>query len=161
MPAPATVRVETWTCNAWSPTRNYITRMGASRVVIDPVGPLLFTRDAMRASSDQARLLFYGLQANTNTTNLLTTYAVERSVRGIEEYLVSGTLVLRNGARERPLRAHVDNRKNAQHRAGARAICLQYRARSRHRDAGVDRCSALSADRSWPFHLALRSGLRS
>jgi circadian clock protein KaiC len=43
---------------------------------------------------DQVRLLFYGLQANTNTTNLLTTYSVERSVRGIEEYLVSGTFVL-------------------------------------------------------------------
>ena len=73
---------------------NYITRMGAARVVIDPVGPLLFSRDSMSRALDQARLLFYGLQANTNTTNLLTTYAVERNVRGIEEYLVSGTFVL-------------------------------------------------------------------
>lgn len=73
---------------------NYITRMGASRVVIDPVGPLLFTRDSMARVLDQARMLFYGLQANTNTTNLLTTYAVDRNVRGIEEYLVSGTFVL-------------------------------------------------------------------
>jgi len=73
---------------------NYITRMGAARVVIDPVGPLLFSRDSMSRVLDQARLLFYGLQANTNTTNLLTTYAVERNVRGIEEYLVSGTFVL-------------------------------------------------------------------
>jgi KaiC/GvpD/RAD55 family RecA-like ATPase len=39
-------------------------------------------------------MLIHGLQANTNTTNLLTTYAVERNVRGIEEYLVSGTFVL-------------------------------------------------------------------
>ena len=38
-------------------------------------------------------MLFYGLQANTKTTNVLT-YAVERNVRGIEEYLVSGTFVL-------------------------------------------------------------------
>ena len=73
---------------------NYITRMGAARVVIDPVGPLLFSRDSMSRVLDQARLLFYGLQANTNTTNLLTTHAVERNVRGIEEYLVSGTFVL-------------------------------------------------------------------
>jgi KaiC/GvpD/RAD55 family RecA-like ATPase len=73
---------------------NYITRMGASRVVIDPVGPLLFTRDSMSRVLDQARMLFYGLQANTSTTNLLTTYAVERNVRGIEEYLVAGTFVL-------------------------------------------------------------------
>src|SRR5581483_11719362 len=73
---------------------NYISRMGASRVVIDPVGPLLFTRDSMARVLDQARMLFYGLQAATNTTNLLTTYAVDRNVRGIEEYLVSGTFVL-------------------------------------------------------------------
>jgi circadian clock protein KaiC len=74
--------------------RNYITRMGASRVVIDPVGPLLFSRDATSRALDQARMLFYGLQANIHTTNLLTTYSVERNVRGIEEYLVSGTFVL-------------------------------------------------------------------
>lgn len=72
----------------------YINRLGASRLVIDPVGPLLFTNDATSRALDQARILFYGLQANTKTTNLLTTYAVERNVRGIEEYLVSGTLVL-------------------------------------------------------------------
>jgi len=74
--------------------RNYITRMGASRVVIDPVGPLLFSRDATSRALDQARMLFYGLQANMHTTNLLTTYSVERNVRGIEEYLVSGTFFL-------------------------------------------------------------------
>src|SRR4026208_1293852 len=50
----------------------YITRMGATRVVIDPVGPLLFNRDATSRAPDQARMLFYALQANGNTTNLLT-----------------------------------------------------------------------------------------
>src|SRR5918992_2319525 len=73
---------------------NYIARMGASRVVIDPVGPLLFTRDSTSRLLEQARMLFYGLQVNTNVTNLLTTYAAERNVRGIEEYLVAGTIVL-------------------------------------------------------------------
>jgi len=73
---------------------NYVSRVGASRLVIDPVGPLLFTRDSMSRVCDQARQLFYGLQANTSTTNVLTTYALERQVRGIEEYLVSGTFVL-------------------------------------------------------------------
>jgi KaiC/GvpD/RAD55 family RecA-like ATPase len=72
----------------------FIGRMGASRVVIDPVGPLLFTRDSTSRVFDQARMLFYGLQANSSTTNLLTTYSVERNVRGIEEYLVAGTIVL-------------------------------------------------------------------
>ena len=73
---------------------NYIARMGASRVVIDPVGPLLFNRDSTSRVLGQVRMLFYGLQANTNATNLLTTYSVERNVRGIEEYLVAGTIVL-------------------------------------------------------------------
>jgi circadian clock protein KaiC len=74
--------------------RNYITRMGAARVVIDPVGPLLLSRDTTSRALDQARMLFYGLQANMPTTNLLTTYSVERNGHGIEEYLVSGTFVL-------------------------------------------------------------------
>ena len=74
--------------------RNHIKRMGASRVVIDPVGPLLFSRDTASRALDQVRMLFYGLQANMHTTNLLTTYSAERNVRGIEEYLVAGTFVL-------------------------------------------------------------------
>ena len=72
----------------------YSIRLGASRLVIDPVGPLIFSSDATARVLDQARRLFYGLQANGKTTNLLTTYSIERNVRGIEEYLVSGTLVL-------------------------------------------------------------------
>lgn len=73
---------------------NYIARMGATRLVIDPVGPLLFGRESAFRTFDQARLFFHGLQSNTTTTNLLTNYAVERSTRGLEEYLVSGTFVL-------------------------------------------------------------------
>lgn len=72
----------------------YITRLGASRLVIDPVGPLILSGAARSRELDQARMLFYGLQANGRTTNLLTAYAAKKNVRGIEEYLVSGTLVL-------------------------------------------------------------------
>lgn len=67
----------------------YIARMGATRVVIDPVGPLLASRNA-----DQPRQLIYALQANASTTNLLTTYSVDKQLRGVEEYLVAGTIVL-------------------------------------------------------------------
>jgi circadian clock protein KaiC len=67
----------------------YIARMGALRVVIDPVGPLLAARNP-----DQARQLIYALQANANTTNLLTTYSTDKQARGVEEYLVAGTIVL-------------------------------------------------------------------
>jgi circadian clock protein KaiC len=72
-----------------SDLNNYIARMGASRVVIDPVGPLLNGR-----SADQSRLLIYALQGNPHTTNLLTTYAADNHVRGPEEYLVAGTILL-------------------------------------------------------------------
>lgn len=74
--------------------RAYIMRMGATRLVIDPVGPLLLSRDSAARAFDQARMLLYGLQANLNTTNLLTTYSLDRSTHGIEEYLVAGTFVL-------------------------------------------------------------------
>jgi KaiC/GvpD/RAD55 family RecA-like ATPase len=67
----------------------YVARMGATRVVIDPVGPLLASRNA-----DQPRQLIYALQANTSTTNLLTTYSADKQLRGVEEYLVAGTIVL-------------------------------------------------------------------
>jgi circadian clock protein KaiC len=72
----------------------YIMRMGATRVVIDPLGPLIFMRDSTTRVLDQARMLIYSLQANVGTTNLLTTYSVDRNVRGVEEYLVAGTIVL-------------------------------------------------------------------
>lgn len=71
----------------------YVRRLSATRLVIDSVGPLLYN-DAGSRTLDQTRQLFYGLQANSHTTNLLTTYAIDRNVRGIEEYLVSGTFVL-------------------------------------------------------------------
>jgi len=67
----------------------YITRMGAVRVVIDPVGPLLGSRNP-----DQARQLIYALQANANTTHLLTGYSSDKQLRSVEEYLVAGTMVL-------------------------------------------------------------------
>jgi circadian clock protein KaiC len=67
----------------------YIARMGASRIVIDPVGPLLAARNP-----DQARQLIYALQTNAGTTHLLTTYATENQPRGTEEYLVAGTIAL-------------------------------------------------------------------
>jgi hypothetical protein len=41
---------------------------------------------------DQARQLIYALQANTNTTHLLTTYSSDKQLRGVEEYLVAGTI---------------------------------------------------------------------
>lgn len=76
----------------------YVQRMEAKRVVIDPAGPLVLLRDSTSRIQDQARMLVHSLQTNLGTTNLLTTYSVprigEKSVHGIEEYLVAGTIVL-------------------------------------------------------------------
>ncbi|MGH7771606.1 MAG: RAD55 family ATPase [Candidatus Binatia bacterium] len=76
---------------------SYVKRMEASRVVIDPVGPLIGSGDSISRLQDNVRMLVHSLQANMETTNLLTSYAPrlgERSVHGFEEYLVSGCIVL-------------------------------------------------------------------
>ncbi len=76
----------------------YVQRMEATRVVIDPVGPLILLRDSTARIQDQARLLVLSLQSQMRTTNLLTCYAVPRvgevGPHGVEEYLVSGTILL-------------------------------------------------------------------
>lgn len=71
-----------------------IRQIAATRVVIDPVGSLISTCDSQSRARDQARMLFYALQSNVETTTLLTTHSVGRNVRGLEEYLVAGTIVL-------------------------------------------------------------------
>ncbi|MPZ77077.1 MAG: AAA family ATPase [Deltaproteobacteria bacterium] len=73
---------------------NHITQTGARRVVIDPLGPLIATDDSNSRVQDQARMLLYSLQGQGKTTTLITSHSVGRSARGIEEYLVAGTIVL-------------------------------------------------------------------
>ncbi len=76
----------------------YVKRMGATRVVIDPVGPLILPQDST-SRQDQSRMLVHALRNNLVTTNLLTGYSIsrsgERGAHGIEEYLVAGTIVLK------------------------------------------------------------------
>lgn len=73
---------------------NHIVKSGATRVVIDPVGPLIHAADSPSKVQDQARMLIASLQKNPETTTLVTSQSLGRSTRGIEEYLVTGTLVL-------------------------------------------------------------------
>ncbi len=73
---------------------NHIIKSGATRVVIDPVGPLLYAADSPSKAQDQARMLIAALQKNPETTTLVTSQSLGRSSRGIEEYLVAGTIVL-------------------------------------------------------------------
>jgi KaiC/GvpD/RAD55 family RecA-like ATPase len=63
-------------------------------VVIDPVGPLIHSADSAAKVQDQARMLIASLQKNPETTTLVTSQSLGRNARGIEEYLVAGTIVL-------------------------------------------------------------------
>ncbi len=76
----------------------FVNQLGASRLALDPAAPFLLLRDSAIRIQDQARLLIKLLRSTTRTTNLLTSYAVprtgERTLHGIEEYLVAGAIVL-------------------------------------------------------------------
>jgi KaiC/GvpD/RAD55 family RecA-like ATPase len=66
--------------------------------VLDPAGPFVLLRDTATRIQDQTRLLIKLLRSSMKTTNILTSYAVprtgERTLHGIEEYLVAGAIVL-------------------------------------------------------------------
>ena len=76
----------------------FVNQIGAKRMVLDPAGPFVLLRDTNARIQDQTRLLIKLLRSSTQTTNLLTSYAVprtgERGLHGIEEYLVAGAIVL-------------------------------------------------------------------
>jgi circadian clock protein KaiC len=76
----------------------FVNRLDAKRLVLDPAGPFVLLRDTAARIQDQTRLLVKLLRTSMQTTNVLTSYAVprtgERSMHGIEEYLVAGAIVL-------------------------------------------------------------------
>jgi len=76
----------------------FVNRLDAKRLVLDPAGPFVLLRDTAARIQDQTRLLMKLLRTTMQTTNVLTSYAVprtgERSMHGIEEYLVAGAIVL-------------------------------------------------------------------
>ena len=77
----------------------FVKQIGAQRLVFDPVGPFVLSHDSATRIQDQARQLIQLLRSSApTTTNLLTSYAVpragERSMHGVEEYLVAGAIVL-------------------------------------------------------------------
>ncbi|HWH76138.1 MAG TPA: ATPase domain-containing protein [Candidatus Binatus sp.] len=76
----------------------FVNQIGAERLVLDPAGPFVLIRDSHSRIQDQTRLLIKLLRSSMKTTNLLTSYGVprtgERSMHGIEEYLVAGAIVL-------------------------------------------------------------------
>ena len=77
---------------------SYVKRMGATRVVIDPVGPLILSRDSSARAQEHVRTLVHALQDSLGTTNLLTSYSIPAMAGagegGVEEFLVAGVIVL-------------------------------------------------------------------
>ena len=75
---------------------NYVTRLGASRVVIDPVGPLVPSRDAGKRVRDNARSLIRSLRELLGTTNLLVLpSATAGATAEWEDYPVAGVIILK------------------------------------------------------------------
>ena len=76
----------------------FVNQVGAERLVLDPAGPFVLLRDVVTRIQDQTRLMIKLLRSSMTTTNILTTYAVprtgERSLHGMEEYMVAGAIVL-------------------------------------------------------------------
>ena len=76
----------------------FVNRLEAKRLVLDPAGPFVLLRDTTTRIQDQTRLLIKLLRTSMQTTNLLTSYGVprtgERTMHGVEEYLVAGAIVL-------------------------------------------------------------------
>lgn len=75
---------------------SYVKKMGANRVVIDSVAPLIYSGGSMSQSPETVRTLIHALQDNMGTTNVLTSYALSAggNEAGVEEFLVAGLVAL-------------------------------------------------------------------
>jgi circadian clock protein KaiC len=77
---------------------NYVKRLGASLLIIDPVTPFILPADANSPAQDQARSLISLIQTQLSTTNILTAHFSTRADQdqtcGIEEFLASGAFLL-------------------------------------------------------------------
>lgn len=86
---------------------SYVKRMEASRVVIDPVGPLIVSRDSAARAQEHARTLVHSLQSYIETTNLLTSHTFpgvgSATESGVEEFLVAGVVALSVAKRQNRL----------------------------------------------------------
>lgn len=78
---------------------SYVKRMGATRVIIDPVRPLIDSRDSASRAQEHIRTLVHSLQDHIGTTNLLTAHATTGASGmldpSVDEYLVAGVVELR------------------------------------------------------------------
>lgn len=77
----------------------HVRAVGAKRLVIDPVAPLVFREDGQLGVMEYIRSLLFSLEDNLGCTTLLTSYSGVGSGRlshfGVEEFVVSGIILLR------------------------------------------------------------------
>jgi circadian clock protein KaiC len=78
---------------------NYVRRLGATMLIIDPVTPFILPSEANSPAQDQARALINLIQTQLTTTNILTAHFSSRANQdqtfGIEEFLASGVFALK------------------------------------------------------------------
>jgi circadian clock protein KaiC len=76
-----------------------VRRIGAKRVVIDPVVPLVLHQDRLYDVQEYIRKLIFGIDDNLGVTTMMTTHpgpwSFGNSDNGIEEFMVSGVITLR------------------------------------------------------------------
>ena len=77
----------------------YAKKLEATRLVIDPVTPLILAGDSPTRVQEHARMLIHLLQSNLATTNVITSHLPPRAnnnlTNGIEEFLAAGVLILK------------------------------------------------------------------
>jgi circadian clock protein KaiC len=74
---------------------NYVRRLAATLLIIDPLTPFILPPDATSPAQDQARSLIQLVHTQINTTNIFTGHLTPAGQGGIEEHLVAGVLWLR------------------------------------------------------------------
>ena len=77
---------------------DYATKLKATRLTIDPVTPLILSRDPATHPHDNARTLLHLLHTQVPTTNLLTAHFQNGSTgtdsSGIEQFISAGVIIL-------------------------------------------------------------------
>ena len=77
----------------------YVRKLGAKRLVIDPIAPLITKAEAVSEIQEYIRKLIFGIEESTECTTLFTSNVPvgtpKLSQYGIEEFIVSGILLLK------------------------------------------------------------------
>ena len=77
----------------------HVKSLGAKRLVIDPVAPLIFREETQAGIMEYIRSLVFSIEDNLGCTTLFTSHMITGSERlsrfGVEEFIVSGIVLLR------------------------------------------------------------------